>query len=196
VSKGQETKQRIIAQAAEYLNQRGYFSTAVSEIMEVTGMQKGGIYNHFESKEDLALQAFDYAFELVSQHFAEALKGKDNAIDRLVAIVNYFRGYSENVPMSGGCPIMNCAIEGDDAHPALRDRAKKAMDQMRGTFIRIIAKGISRGEIRPDINPDATTTLLVSTLEGAVMLSNLYKDPVHLHRVMDYLTVQIESLKA
>jgi len=196
VSKGQETKQRIIEQAAEYLNQHGYFSTAVSEIMELTGLQKGGIYNHFESKEDLALQAFDYAFELMSQKFGEALKGKENAIDRLLAIISYFRGYGENTPMPGGCPIMNCAIEGDDAHPALRDRARKAMDQLRGTFIRVIAKGISRGEIRADINPDATTTFLVSSLEGAVMLTNLYKNPVHLHRVMDYLTAHIESLKA
>jgi hypothetical protein len=70
------------------------------------------------------------------------------------------------------------------------------MDRMRGTFIRIIAKGISRGEIRADINPDATTTFMVSTLEGAVMLSNLYKDPVHLHRVLDYLAAHIQSLKA
>jgi AcrR family transcriptional regulator len=196
VSKGQETKQRVIAQAAQYLNQRGYFSTAISEIMEVTGLQKGGIYNHFQSKEDLALQAFDYAFEVVSRRFAEALKGKENAIDRLLAIVEYFRGYGEDSPMPGGCPIMNCAIEGDDAHPALRDRARGAMDRMRGTFIRIIAKGISRGEIRADINPDATTTFMVSTLEGAVMLSNLYKDPVHLHRVLDYLAAHIQSLKA
>jgi TetR/AcrR family transcriptional repressor of nem operon len=196
VSKGQETKQRIIEQAAEYLNQHGYFSTAVSEIMELTGLQKGGIYNHFESKEDLALQAFDYAIEQMSQKFAEALKGKENAIDRMLAIISYFRGYGADTPMPGGCPIMNCAIEGDDAHPALRDRARKAMDQLRGTFIRIIAKGISRGEIRADINPDATTTVLVSTLEGAVMLTNLYKNPVHLHRVMDHLTAHIESLRA
>lgn len=196
MSKGQETKQRIIEQAAEYLNQHGYFSTAVSEIMELTGLQKGGIYNHFESKEDLALQAFDYAIEQMSEKFAEALKGKENAIDRMLAIISYFRGYGVNTPMPGGCPIMNCAIEGDDAHPALRDRARKAMDRLRGTFIRIIAKGISRGEIRADINPDATTTVLVSTLEGAVMLTNLYKNPVHLHRVMDHLMVQIDSLKA
>jgi TetR/AcrR family transcriptional repressor of nem operon len=196
VGKGQETKQRIIEQAAEYLNQHGYFSTAVSEIMELTGLQKGGIYNHFESKEDLALQAFDYAIEQMSQKFAEALKGKENAIDRMLAIISYFRGYGENAPMPGGCPIVNCAIEGDDAHPALRDRARKAMDRLRDVFIRIIAKGISRGEIRADINPDATTTLLVATLEGGVMLTNLYKHPVHLNRVMDYLTAHIESLRA
>jgi hypothetical protein len=77
VSKGQETKQRIIAQAAEYLNQRGYFSTAVSEIMEVTGMQKGGI-STISSKED-PLAGLRLWFRAGVPAFAEALKGKDNA---------------------------------------------------------------------------------------------------------------------
>jgi len=196
MAKGQETRQRIIEQAATYLNQRGYFSTAVSEIMAVTGLQKGGIYNHFSSKEELALEAFDYAIELVSRKFAEALQGKVSAMDRLTAVLGYFRGYSDDVPIPGGCPIMNCAIEGDDAHPALRDKARQAMDRFRNTFVRIIAKGIAQGEIRPDINPDAVTTFLVSALEGSVMLSNLYKDPTHARRVIDQLTQYVQTLKA
>lgn len=196
MAKGEETRQRIIEQTAIHLNQRGYFSTAVSEIMAVTGLQKGGIYNHFDSKEELALEAFDYAIELVSRKFAEALQGKVSAMDRLTAILGYFRGYSEDIPIPGGCPIMNCAIEGDDAHPALRDKARQAMDRLRNTFIRIIAKGIGRGEIRADINPDAVTTFLVAALEGAAMLTNLYKDPTHMRRVIDHLTEYLQSLKA
>lgn len=195
MAKGEETRQRIIEQTAIHLNQRGYFSTAVSEIMAVTGLQKGGIYNHFDSKEELALEAFDYAIELVSRKFAEALQGKVSAMDRLTAILGYFRGYSEDIPIPGGCPIMNCAIEGDDAHPALRDKARQAMDRLRNTFIRIIAKGIGRGEIRADINPDAVTTFLVAALEGAAMLTNLYKDPTHMRRVIDHLTEYLQSLK-
>lgn len=196
MAKGQETRQRIIEQAAIHLNRRGYFSTAISEIMEVTGLQKGGIYNHFGSKEELALAAFDHAVELVGQKFAEALQGKQLAIDRLLAMLSYFRGYSEDIPLPGGCPVMNCAIEGDDAHPALRDKARAAMDRLRNTFVRIIAKGIARGEIRADINPDAVTTFLVSALEGAVMLTNLYKDPTHMRRVIDQLSEYVQALKA
>jgi len=195
MAKGEETKQRIIEQAAAYLNRHGYFSTAISEIMEITGMRKGGIYNHFASKEDLALQAFDYAVEQVAQKFAEALRGKESAMDRLLAMIGYFRSYVEDIPIPGGCPVMNCAIEGDDAYPVLRDRARLAMDRLRQAFIRILAKGISNGEIRPDINPDEVTTLLIASLEGGVMLSNLYKDPIHMHRVLDHLTKYALTLR-
>ena len=196
MTKGEETRQRIIEQAAVHLNQRGYFSTAISEIMTVTGLQKGGIYNHFASKEDLALEVFDYAVDMVGKKLAAALQGKESAMDRLLALIGYFRGYSDDIPIAGGCPIMNCAIEGDDAHPALRDKAREAMDRFRKIFVRIIAKGIASGELRADINPDGATTFLIAALEGAVMLTNLYKDPAHMRRVIDQLTGYAQSLKA
>ncbi|MHC5720487.1 MAG: TetR family transcriptional regulator, partial [Nostoc sp.] len=55
MSKGEETKSRILYQAAELFNQQGYAGSSMSDIMRVTGLQKGGIYNHFQSKDDLAL---------------------------------------------------------------------------------------------------------------------------------------------
>ena len=46
-SKGQETRQRILAEAAAIFNQRGYEGCSIQAIMEATGLEKGGIYRHF-----------------------------------------------------------------------------------------------------------------------------------------------------
>jgi AcrR family transcriptional regulator len=73
MSKAQETKTRIIAQAATLFNQQGYTGTSVSDLMRATGLQKGGIYNHFHSKDELALEAFDFAVNCVQQKFMGAL---------------------------------------------------------------------------------------------------------------------------
>ena len=48
-------------------NQRGFAGTTVSELMDATGLKKGGIYRHFAGKEELALAAFDHAFEVISR---------------------------------------------------------------------------------------------------------------------------------
>jgi AcrR family transcriptional regulator len=56
MSKGEETKAKILHQAAELFNQQGYAGSSISDIMRVTGLQKGGIYNHFSSKDELALK--------------------------------------------------------------------------------------------------------------------------------------------
>lgn len=188
MGKGEDTKQRILEQTAPLLNRHGYLSTPLSEIMEATGMQKGGIYNHFSSKEDLALQALDYAVQQVAQRFTRALQENENATDRLLAVISVLRVYATDHPFPGGCPLLNSAIESDDAHPALREKSRQAMDRMRDMFSRIVAKGIAEGDFRSQIHPDTVATIFVASFEGAVMLSKLYRDPVHLQRVVDHLT--------
>jgi len=195
VSKGEQTRERILARSAQLFNRQGYFGASLADIMRETGLEKGGIYNHFSSKEQLALESFDYAYGLVQQRVRQALAGKFDAIERLLAIVSVFQGIVEDPPVAGGCPILNTAIEADDANEALRDRARDAMDSWRDTIHRIINKGIERQQIRPGINADEVASILITTLEGAIMLSNLYKDPTHMQRSADHMARYIETLK-
>jgi len=62
--KGEQTRQVIIRKAPPIFNQKGYEGAALSDLMQATGLEKGGIYRHFESKQQLATEAFDYAWNL------------------------------------------------------------------------------------------------------------------------------------
>ena len=193
MSKGEETKEEILRQAAELFNRQGYAGSSISDIMRVTRLQKGGIYNHFKSKDELATEAFGYAIACMSQHYRTALRSKRHAVERLQAIIGVFHSYIDNPPIKGGCPLLNTAVESDDAHPVLRERAQQAMNSWRDMICRIIHKGIEKGEIRPMVDADEVATILISTLEGAVMMSKLYGDPIHIKRVISHLTDYIES---
>lgn len=195
MSKGEETKTRIIQQAAELFNQQGYAGSSISDIMRVTGLQKGGIYNHFQSKDELALQAFDFAIACVSQHTLAAVRSKHHAIERLEAIIEVFSTFVNNPPIKGGCPLLNAAVESDDTNPVLRDRAQQAMNSWRNLISQIIEKGISRGEICSGVDADEIATIIIATLEGAIMMSKLYSDAIHMQRVMNHLQQYIYSYK-
>lgn len=192
-TKGEETREKILQQAASLFNEKGYSGASLSDILRVTGLQKGGIYNHFESKEQLAVEAFDYAISQVSHRFTQALIGRKNAIDRLLAIVSVFNNYQAAPPISGGCPIMNTAIESDNANPVLRVRARHAMDTFRGSVRDIVSFGVARGEVRAGTDPEEVSTVMIALFEGGLMLSMLYQDPVHLNRVSDYMMRYIEN---
>lgn len=194
MSKARETREKIIQEAAVLFNQYGYSGSSMSDIMRVTGLQKGGIYNHFKSKDELALQAFDFAAKCVSDRLILALKGHRQASARLKAILSVFRSYAESPPLPGGCPILNTAIESDDAHPALRLRVQAAMDAWRSLIAKIITKGIARGEIQGTLDADEVATILISTLEGAIMMSKLYGDSLHLERAVAHLEKYLDSL--
>ena len=120
MSKGEQTREMILAQAAQLFSRQGYFGSSLSDIMHETGLEKGGIYNHFSSKEQLALEAFDHVIALLEQRIRRLLSGKTHAIDRLLALVSHFQSLLDDPIVVGGCPILNTAIEADDAHPALR----------------------------------------------------------------------------
>ncbi|MGH7944411.1 MAG: TetR/AcrR family transcriptional regulator [Opitutaceae bacterium] len=191
-SKGESTRRRIVEQTAGLLNTRGYLGTPVSEIMRVTGMQKGGIYNHFESRNALTLEAFDYGAGQMRALFRQALEGEAKATDKLLALFAVFRAFPRKDMPLGGCPIMNLAVESDHADPELRATARKAMERLIGLLERVIARGIARKEFAKG-NARSRASLIMASLEGGVMLSNLYKDCAHLDAVLDHLERQVKT---
>lgn len=194
MSKGEQTRKMIVARAAPLFNQQGYFGVSLSAIMRVTELEKGGIYNHFASKEEIALASFDYAWELVREHTRKALADKAHAIDRLHAFTDAFMDLADESLLPGGCPILNTAIEADDALPVLREKALAAMDNWRESLHRIVQKGIARQELRPETDADAFATLFIATLEGAVMLSKLYRDLLYMRQAIEYMHAYIDTL--
>lgn len=193
MAKGQETRERIAMRAAELFNTRGYGSTAIADVMAAVELKKGGIYRHFASKDDLALAAFDYAAGIVRQRVATAAAGPSHAADVLLAVVDVFRGYTTAPPLPGGCPILNTAVESDDSHPLLRARAQAVIAELHGLLRRTAVRGVERGELRPTTDVDRLATLIIVTMEGAVMMSRLMDDPNPLHWAADHLHEHIEA---
>jgi hypothetical protein len=92
----------------------------------------------------------------------------------------------------GGCPIMTFAVESDDADPQLRDAARRAMTRLTGLFERIIAEGMRRGEFAKE-DARARARVIVASVEGAIMLTNLYKDGTYMEAVLDQLERSVRS---
>ncbi|HMQ32578.1 MAG TPA: TetR family transcriptional regulator [Chloroflexaceae bacterium] len=194
MAKGEQTRRRIVERAAPVFNTLGYSGTSMSELTRATGLEKGGIYNHFPSKEALALAAFDYAVEVVAARFAAALAGVEGAPARLAAIVQVFAAYLEAPPIAGGCPILNTAVEADDTDQALRARAQEGMTRLQKLIGATVKAGVARGELRPEADPRAVATVITATMEGAIMLGRLYADPAPLRHAVEHLRWYLAQL--
>src|SRR6266852_4512274 len=169
--KGEHTRQEIIRKAAPVFNQRGYDGAALSDLMRATGLEKGGIYRHFSSKEALAAEAFDYAWRETLGARTHDLETISNTVDRLKQLVANFVERRATIP--GGCPLLNTAIDTDDGNSVLRERARQALRGWRGYVISVIRAGIKAREIRSRVDAKKLATLIVSSLEGAIMLCRL-----------------------
>ena len=189
-SKGQKTRERIVAQAANLFNQRGFEGSSMSDVMAATGLEKGGIYRHFSSKEELAAEAFDYAWKSAFETRIHDLEQVPNSVEKLKRfIVNFING---RPAVPGGCPVLNTAVEADDGNLLLRDRVRAAWREWRDYLAEIVAAGLKRKEIRPEVDAKQVATLIISSLEGALMIARLERNKEalltaqsHLERYLD-----------
>ena len=178
----------IVERTAVLLKTGGYLRTPLSEIMEATGMPKGGIYHHFESRDELALAAFRHSANEIGGGLEKRLEGVTSARQKLAIMVRY----PLETYWKGGCPVGNLAIEADDAHKDLAKVARKAMDWMIALFEGVIRDGIKAGELAK-VDARAEAIRMVSAIEGGILLANLYKDASYLESIVTGLERDIRS---
>jgi TetR/AcrR family transcriptional regulator, transcriptional repressor for nem operon len=191
MSKGQETRARIVAKAAPLFNQRGLEGTSMSALMEATGLEKGGIYRHFPSKEAVAAEAFDYAWKLAIAERRHNLDEVPNSVDKLKQFIANFVHHPGPVP--GGCPLLNSAIDSDDGNPILRKKAERALNHWRDFLTSIVKSGIKKSEIDRHVDANHLATLVIASLEGALMIARLTRDREALRSVQEHLSDFLEK---
>jgi TetR/AcrR family transcriptional regulator, transcriptional repressor for nem operon len=189
--KGERTRERIIRQAATLFNQRGYEGSSMNEIMAATNLEKGGIYRHFSGKEQLAAEAFDYAWAEALQARRSDLESVENSVDKLKQYIENFVERRGSVP--GGCPLLNTAMDSDDGNVVLRTRARKALEGWQDFLGAIIAGGIRKGEIRRDVAKAKLANLIIASLEGAIMIGRLEHSIEPLRQAKAHLDTYLES---
>jgi AcrR family transcriptional regulator len=192
-SKGDETRKRIVQRAAGTFNVQGYAGTSMSDLMQATGLEKGGIYNHFTNKEEIAIAAFDYAVSITDRRLREVYTEVKHSVERLLVYIEVFQELYDNPQLPGGCPVFNTAVESDDANPVLRAKSQAAMNDVLNMLQRITSKGIEQGEIKPNVNSLEVATIITSTLEGALVMSRLYRDDRYLKVAAEHLRQYIET---
>jgi TetR/AcrR family transcriptional repressor of nem operon len=196
VRKGEQTRQEIIRKAAPIFNQKGYEGAALSDLMRATGLEKGGIYRHFGSKQELAGDAFDYAWKIAMDTRFEGTEKILNTVDRLKQIVRNFRDRRGGL-VPGGCPLLNTAIDSDDGNPQLRVKARRGLSLWLDRLQSIAEDGQRRSEIRSDVDPAKLATLIASTLEGSLMVSRLQRrdGPLDLacRHLEEYLETEVRA---
>jgi TetR/AcrR family transcriptional repressor of nem operon len=192
--KGEMTRQRIIEIAAPLFNQRGFEGCSMQDVLEATGLEKGGVYRHFASKEELAAEAFRYAIGRVAAVRWEGLDEIDGAVEKLRCVVKRFAETPGIFP--GGCPLMNTAIDADDGNAVLRGLVRAGMREWKERLCRIVEGGIERGEIRGGVEPRWVANSIIAALEGALMISRLEGDRSAVHDARVMLESMLEGILA
>lgn len=187
------TKAKVLKEATNLFNTKGYKSTSLSDITDATGLTKGAIYRHFENKESLEIEAFQKMMQEIFIALNEKIKAENNTRDKLFCVLNLFQSYITNPLIIGGCPLLNVAVEVDDTNLELKQKAQHALSIFRDSVERIIINGKTHKQVGSLVNEKLVATIMISTLEGGVMMSKLENSNSDIEIVVNHLKNWIVS---
>ncbi|MEW5676458.1 TetR/AcrR family transcriptional regulator [Flavobacterium enshiense] len=187
------TKAKVLKEATTLFNTKGYKSTSLSDITDATGLTKGAIYRHFENKETLEIEAFQKIMQSIFIELSKKISLENNTRDKLFCVLNLFQSYITDPFIVGGCPLLNVAVEVDDTNMELKQKAQQALAVFRHSIEKIIINGKTHKQVRNLVNEKLVATVLISTLEGGIMMSKLQNSNADIEIVVNHLKNWIVS---
>ena len=190
----QKSRESIIELAAPVFNKYGYAGTRMDMVVAATGYQKGGIYQHFESKMELAKAAFQYNFQKLFGGYLENIAEDLSPKEKLMAFIRNYQYFVRNAPVDGGCPILNTATESDDVYEELRKIAAEALDRWHRPLATIISEGQKQGAFKSELEAEEIAAFIIATIEGAIMIGKLKLDARLMLRIGEQLIDYLEKV--
>jgi len=193
MTKAEKTRQFIIEQSSPLFNTKGVAGTSISDIMEATKMAKGGLYGHFETKEELSHAVVDYNMKKVGEKLMAAINKETTAKGKLQAALNFFSNPLRS-PIEGGCPLLNFGMEADDTNPVIRKKVKAGIEQTQHIFQEIIEQGIASGEFKDNSNAREMSIKMFAMIEGATMVCRVAGHSTQMKIILDILQKDLDAM--
>jgi TetR/AcrR family transcriptional repressor of lmrAB and yxaGH operons len=171
MTKGQDTRQRVVRTAAELFQRQGYHATGVNQILSTGQAPKGSLYFHFPGgKEQVAVEAVAASGAAMRDHLRAALDtaGPEEGLTRLVDLLATQLTGSD---YERGCPVSGIAIDTAGTSDAIRGACADAY----GTWLEMTEAALIGWGVPADQTEGLAITVF-SAVEGALLLARVRRD--------------------
>jgi len=186
-----DTRHELIEAAEVLVRTRGYSGFSFAQLSDVVGIKKASVHHYFKTKDDLAralIAAYDKRFD----DDLETIKTKsDDAIDRIQA---YGTLYVSGVEKSLGCLIAVMATEFVTLPDTTRADLSAFFAKHNKWLETVLKEGVRKGQIRSGLDIPASARLIVSTLQGALMMERVIGNPASFKKVLKTLLKSFSTL--
>jgi TetR/AcrR family transcriptional regulator, transcriptional repressor for nem operon len=161
----QETHDRIVRKASVRLREKGAHGIGVADLMKEAGLTHGGFYAHFDSRDALVIEAFNYAMERSNANWRK-LAEQTPPEKRFAAIVESYLTTTHRDDPGHGCAVPTLGPEIARESPRTRKAFAAKIDEM----IEMMADQL------PDVPRKAARKQAIAalaTMMGTVVLSRI-----------------------
>ena len=194
MKKSERTRQFIIEKVAPVFNKKGYAGTSLTDMTSVTGLTKGSIYGNFRDKNEVALEAFRFNHANILNKAQILIKNQGHAVEKLLAFLRFYKQNYQKIFETGGCAILNTAVDADDGNPQLKLAVVKALGSWKSTIENIIREGTDKGELK-EIDAEKFAGKMIALVEGSIMLAKTTGKSSYLIHNLEGLEEEIKSMR-
>ncbi|WP_405973210.1 TetR/AcrR family transcriptional regulator [Streptomyces sp. NBC_00988] len=188
--KGQETRRRIVAAAAQLMYERGVTEATLEDVRAAAGVSGSQIYHYFADKQELLLAVIEFQTEAVLDMqqplFAglDTMRGLRQWRDALVE-------YQLRMQCRGGCPIGSLGSEIAETNPEARLATASGFLRWESAIRGGLQAMHDRGEL--DTDPDDLALATLAALQGGLLLTQLQRQVRPLEVALDAMLDHIEA---
>ncbi len=169
-------REQIVAGALETLHRKGFNGSSVEDITSTAKVPKGSFYNHFKSKEELAVAALDRYWQRILGSL-DLLSDTD--VPPMARLKKYFRHLSKvskDAEFRTGCFIGNMSVEMPSQSRMIQERLAIQLAAWTRAIESCVKEAQKDGTIRTDIESHTIASFLLNSWEGAVLRSKVDRD--------------------
>jgi TetR/AcrR family transcriptional regulator, cholesterol catabolism regulator len=178
-----DSRQEILRTAARLFQQRGYDATSMNDVAAALKLSKGGLYHHFQSKDEILFEIMDHAMEITQERVLNPVRVIDDPDERLRALI---RLHIEVVLSPRDREITVMLHENHPLPPALRKRIntrkKEYIHFVEGLIAEVQGKRNRTRQTKGAVSPRAAAFALLGMInwiyqwykpEGDLQANNL-----------------------
>lgn len=192
-------KEKIIQESSRLFSSKGFSGTSINEILEAAGASKGGLYNHFKTKEELFSAVLSESRKIWREKNLAGLDEIDSPIKKIKKLLENYRDRylidSGNLP--GGCIFVRVSVESaeiGDQWPHLAEEINEGFDRLKSMVKGFLDQAKNGGQLKNEINTEDIADMIFSGMLGASIRYGMDKSIVNLNRTINSLIEYIGSL--
>jgi TetR/AcrR family transcriptional regulator, transcriptional repressor for nem operon len=166
-------REKIVRAAGEGFKRHGVDGVGIQDLMKTAGMTNGGFYNHFPSKEDLALEVYRQGFKdslaalaaIREAHPRSARAALHDMVDVYVAATH--RDHPET-----GCPSAALAVDAGRHGTPPQAEYRRGLEQYISTITEMVLQRAHQAGAEPTMaEAREQAVALFSQMVGALIVS-------------------------
>ncbi|MBC8461939.1 MAG: TetR/AcrR family transcriptional regulator [Deltaproteobacteria bacterium] len=196
VSKGILTRQNITKKSLQVFSVKGYFNTSISDILEATGLTKGGLYGHFASKEDIWYAVYDEAVKIWRSIVFKDINNITNPLERIEITIEYhLANYLGEDVFDGGCFFVNMLVEISGQSEQMSKHILRGFVQFSRLLRTWLEDADDKGLLKEGLNYREISNFIIISLNGAATLYSASKDTSIWKETITQMRFYIDQLK-